>query len=238
MSYQGVKCRLRMTDREKKAGWVLFALVVLVFPYLMGVIQRLIGGIIPIAQANVVYYILICAALVVIFRFWLQGHFALFFDRLPENMFAVVSGLVILGVLQWLAVKIPLPVDNPYYPDMLWQYRVAPGATVLILMVFIPLVEEVFFRGLLFGTLKRRSRALAWVVTVSVYCIYCVWQYVFNLGHGPDLRYFLLVVQYLPVALATVWCCDRGGSVWASFLLHMLGHGMGLFLLVSGAFVP
>lgn len=238
MSYRGSKCRLRMTDREKKAGWVLFALVVLVFPYLMGLIQKLIGGIIPVAQANVIYYLVICAVLVVIFHAWMRGHFALFFDRLPENMFAVVTGLIAVGVMQWLVLKLPYPVSNPYYEDMLGQYHIAPGATVLILMVFIPLVEEVFFRGLLFGTLKRNSRPVAWAVTTAAYCAFCVWQYVFQLGRGVDLRYSLLALQYLPVALATTWCCDRGGSVWASFLLHTLAHGMGLFLLVSGAYVP
>lgn len=237
MSYQGKRCRLRMTDREKKAGWVLFALVVLVCPYLMGLIQKLIDGFIPVAEANVIYYVIICTALIVVFHDWMRGHFALFFDRLPENMFAVVTGLVGVGVLQWIVMRLPYPVANPFYEDMIAQYHLSPAATVIILMVFTPLVEEVFFRGLLFGSLKGRSRPLAWIVTTVVYCIYCVWQYTFNMGGGVDLRCLLLAVQYLPVALGTLWCCDRGGSVWASFLLHTIAHGVGLFLLVSGIFV-
>lgn len=237
MSYQGKNCRLRMTDREKKAGWVLFGLAVLVCPYLMGLVQRLIDGMIPAAEANVIYYLILCTALVVIFRDWLRGHFALFFDRLPENMFAVVTGLVGVGVLQWLVMQPSYPVTNPYFGDMVAQYQLSPAATVLILMVFIPLMEEVFFRGLIFGALKGRSRPLAWTVTAAVYCIYCVWQYAFNLmGGGVDLRCLLLALQYLPVSLGTLWCCDRGGSIWSSFLLHTIAHGVGLFLLVSGAY--
>ena len=48
----------------------------------------------------------------------------------------------------------------------------------------IRVADRILFRGLLFGTLRRESRALAYVVTVLVYALSCVWRYAWQKTTG------------------------------------------------------
>ena len=206
--------RPQMTKAEMGRGWVFFALYVLVFPWVMGWVQRAFQGALPVAEANVVYYLLSAVLVFLVFWTFLKHGFHLLLDWLPENLFAFVTGLIAAGVLHFLMMRIPLPVENPNslsYPE---QFALAPAATVVILVVLMPMVEETLFRGLLFGSSRRYSRALGYVLSTLVYAVYCVWQFVFTYGQ-VDFRYLLLFVQYLPMSLALTWCYDNGGSIWS-----------------------
>ena len=126
---------------------------------------------------------------------------------------------------------IPLPVENPNalsYPE---QFALSPLATAVILVVLMPIVEEPLFRGLLFGTARRYSRALGYVLSTLVYAVYCVWQFAYAYGQ-VDLRYLLLAVEYLPMGLALTWCYDNGGSIWSPIALHAVINAFTLYAAV------
>lgn len=217
----------QLTRPEAVRGWIFFACYVGVFPLLMGVIQRRIGGEIPVAEANVVYYLLSAVLVFLVFWTFLRQSWRFLLDWLPENLFAFVTGLAAAGVLHFLVMRLPYPVENPNrysYPE---QFALSPAATVVILAVLMPLVEEILFRGLLFGSVRRSSRPLAWVLSAGSYAFYCVWQFIFT-WDGVDLRYLLLSVQYLPMSLACTWAYDNGGSVWTPAALHAAVNLFGL----------
>ena len=213
--------RPQLTQAEMGRGWVFFALYVLLFPWVMGWVQRSFHGELPVAEANVVYYLLSATLVFLVFWTFLKHGFHLLLDWLPENLFAFGTGLAGWAVLSFLAWLIPLPVKNPNllsYPE---QYALAPLATVVILVVLMPVVEEPLFRGLLFGTSRRYSRILGYVLSTLVYALYCVWQFVYTYG-TIDFRYLLLIVEYLPMSLALTWCYDNGGSIWSPIALHVV----------------
>ena len=213
--------RPQLTQAEMGRGWVFFALYVLLFPWVMGWVQRSFHGELPVAEANVVYYLLSATLVFLVFWTFLKHGFHLLLDWLPENLFAFGAGLAGWAVLSFLAWLIPLPVENPNllsYPE---QYALAPLATVVILVVLMPVVEEPLFRGLLFGTSRRYSRILGYLLSTLVYALYCVWQFVYAYG-TVDFRYLLLMVEYLPMSLALTWCYDNGGSIWSPIALHMV----------------
>ena len=213
--------RPQLTQAEMGRGWVFFALYVLLFPWVMGWVQRSFHGELPVAEANVVYYLLSATLVFLVFWTFLKHGFHLLLDWLPENLFAFGTGLAGWAVLSFLAWLIPLPVENPNllsYPE---QYALAPLATVVILVVLMPVVEEPLFRGLLFGTSRRYSRILGYLLSTLVYALSCVWQFVYAYG-TVDFRYLLLMVEYLPMSLALTWCYDNGGSIWSPIALHMV----------------
>ena len=213
--------RPQLTQAEMGRGWVFFALYVLLFPWVMGWVQRSFHGELPVAEANVVYYLLSATLLFLVFWTFLKHGVHLLLDWLPENLFAFGTGLVGWAVLSFLAGLIPLPVKNPNllsYPE---QYALAPLATVVILVVLMPVVEEPLFRGLLFGASRRYSRILGYVLSTLVYALYCVWQFVYTYG-TIDFRYLLLIVEYLPMSLALTWCYNNGGSIWSPIALHVV----------------
>ena len=91
-----------------------------------------------------------------------------------------------------------------------------------------PIVEEVLFRGLVFGALQRRSRALAWVVSVLAFSLYHVWQDVVEAQSAAMLLYALL---YIPASMSFNWCYERSGSIWAPIVYHMLSNAISMSLL-------
>ena len=213
--------RPQLTRAEMGRGWVFFALYVLLFPWVMGWVQRSFHGELPIAEANVVYYLLCGTLVFLVFWTFLKHGFHMLLDWLPENLFAFGTGLVGWAVLAFLAGLIPLPVQNPNLVSYPEQFALAPKATVVILVVLMPIVEEPLFRGLLFSTSRKYSRILGYVLSTLVYAVYCVWQFVYAYGE-VDFRYLLLLVEYLPMSLALTWCYDNGGSIWSPIALHMV----------------
>ena len=85
------------------------------------------------------------------------------------------------------------------------RMRKSPGMSFISLMmlslihilavmsvVMAPIVEEPLFRGLLFGCIRPRSRASAYIVSALLFSLYHVWQFVFISGDFGLLIYCLL----------------------------------------------
>jgi len=225
--------RPQLTRGELYRGWVFFALYFLVFPFLMAGVQWVFDEkwqlYLSDASASFLYYSFSAVLVLLVFWTFLKHGFYLLLDWLPENLFAFVSGLVAWLVLQFLANRLPMPVENPIYTDYAQQFLLSPGATVAIVVLLTPLVEETLFRGLLFGGARRYNRWLAYGLSVFLFALYSVWQFAFVWG---DWRYLLLCVQYLPVGLALTWCYDNGGSIWSAVFLHIAINAITLYGIV------
>ena len=224
----------KLTPGECVRGAALSVLYLSVFPFAMAWVQRTTGEELPVAEANVVYYLLAATLVFLVFWTFLRHGFDLLLDWLPENLFAFGTGLVGAGVLHLLVMLIPLPVQNPNPESYAQQFALSPAATVVILVVLMPLVEEPLFRGLLFGATRRYSRVLGYVLSTLVFALYCVWQFVYTYG-TVDFRYLLLFLQYVPMSLALTWCYDNGGSIWSPIALHMVLNALILASAVLGA---
>ena len=103
----------------------------------------------------------------------------------------------------------------------------------VMVVVMAPIVEEPMFRGLLFGCIRPRSRALAYIVSVLLFSLYHVWQYAFIGGDFTLLIYSLL---YMPVSAGLCWAYDRSGSIWAPMVMHGIINALSLSVLNSGVF--
>src|SRR6185369_5145932 len=81
--------------------------------------------------------------------------------------------------------------------------------------------EELFFRGILFGALRRSYSALSTIAVVSL----C-----FVAAH-MDLR---LLLPLLPAAWLMAEVRERSGSIWPSLALHAAFNSLTLFSVFSG----
>ena len=111
--------RPQLTRAEMGRGWVFFALYLTVFPLSMGWVQRAFHGELPVAEANVVYYLLAATLVFLVFWTFLRHGFDLLLDWLPENLFAFGTGLVGAGVLHLLVMLMPL-VEEPLFRGLLF----------------------------------------------------------------------------------------------------------------------
>ena len=94
--------RPQLTQSEFYRGWVFFALYILVFPRLMGALQKALGErwqLLP-AEYSLIYYLLAVTLVVLVFWSFLYNGVHILLDWLPENLFAFATGLAGAGVLK------------------------------------------------------------------------------------------------------------------------------------------
>lgn len=224
-----------MTGQERRVGWAFFALYLFAFPFLVGGVVRILDEewqlLLTPAQSNAVYYTVILLLLVAVFWDFLRHAVDILRENLRPSCFALVAGLAAGLVLTVLAGLIPLGIENPVRVDYPEQHLLAPGSTLAVVVFLRPAVEEILYRGLFFGSLRKRSRVLAYALSAGVFALACVWQYAF-----PSLqpRYLLLALQYLPLGLVQCWSYDVSGSVFTPMVLRMMLNGSFFALALAG----
>lgn len=216
-------------------GWAFFALYLFAFPFLVGGVVRILDEewqlLLAPAQSNAVYYTVILLLLVAVFWDFLRHGVDILTDNLRPSCFALVAGLAVGLTATALLGLIPVGVENPVLVDYPEQHLLAPGSTLAVVVFLRPAVEEILYRGLFFGSLRKRNRILAYVLSSGVFALACVWQYAFPSG---QLQYLLLALQYLPLGLIQCWSYDVSGSVFTPMALRMMLNGSFFALALAG----
>lgn len=86
-----------------------------------------------------------------------------------------------------------------------------------------PLTEETLVRGLVFGTLRKYSRAAAYLVTSVVFAAMHTLGYSMT---GTELLANALIYGVPSIALCLSY--ELGGTIWTPILLHMLINGIAM----------
>lgn len=158
--------------------------------------------------------------LIVGFRF-LRRDFDVLWEH-PGRIFLQVIGCYAAMLLMNMALSglLSLFVDAAENPnneavmDMVGSEYGKMSATAIFLA---PIVEEMIFRAGIFGTLRRRSRLLAYLLSMAAFSIYHVWGYAMS---DPMSWFYLL--QYLPASYLLCRCYEYCDSIWGSMFFHML----------------
>lgn len=221
----------QLTGREQRGGWIFFLLYLFIFPLLVAVVRVLLETFFSINPsdtiANLVYHLLLIFACLLYFHRFLATNIKQLFDFLPENLFALLTGFMLYFVLWFLASKIPLPLTDPTGGDYAYQFRLSPVLTILIYVILMPITEQLFFQGVMFGSLRSYARPLAYLLTVPLFALYSVWHYGLL---ALDIRFLYNAITYLPAGLALSYAYDRGGSIASPIVLKYIIHALTLFL--------
>ena len=102
--------------------------------------------------------------------------------------------------------------------------------SLLIVVFLAPFVEETLFRGLVFGSLKDKSRAGAYLASCLLFALLHVWQFAVT---SRDLTYFLLMVQYLVPGLVLAWAYEHSGTLWTSVALHAAANALSIWTMMG-----
>jgi membrane protease YdiL (CAAX protease family) len=159
---------------------------------------------------------------------------------LPGLKYAVGA---VLAVAVVYAIGMAVPLTRPAFHDV--RYHLHLGAALLAAFVVVPLgtvlLEEIAFRGVLLG-LVRKHRGAAWAsITSSV--LFGMWHILPSLRLGQANQAVGAVLGASPIwpvlgavaftALAGLLLCElrrRSGSLLAAAALHWATNGMGLLL--------
>ena len=223
-----------MSPGEQIAGTVFFVIYLVVLPFatasLFRLAERLLAVSISPSLQNAIYYYTLFAVTILIFHGFIGRTTRNFADNLGNACKAVVVGLIALYGLNELVYRLTrLRVNNHTNLNdstISAQIHDAPRVTLLIVIFLAPFVEEVLFRGLVFGNLKHKSRAVAYAVSCLLFALLHVWQFAVK---RQDITYFLLMVQYLVPGLVLAWAYDHTGTLWSSVLLHAAANALSVW---------
>ena len=226
-----------MTYGEQIAGVVFFVIYLLVLPFvtnpLFDLAGRLLAVSISAAMRDVLYYYILFAVTIIIFHGFLARTSRHLMDNLGGACKTAAAGLVGLYGLNELVYRLTNLIftnrTNLNDTTISAQIDDAPHMTLLIVIFLAPFVEEVLFRGLVFGNLKSRSRALAYVVSCLLFALLHVWQFAVV---KQDVTYFLLMIQYLVPGLVLAWAYDHSGTLWASIGLHAAANALSVWTIL------
>ena len=201
-----------MSAGEQIAGTVLFVIYLLVLPFVTAPLFRLIGGLLGVTIStglqNILYYYILFAVMAI-------GLVALY--GLNELVYRLTR-LVVSNQTNLNDTTISAQIED------------APHMTLLIVIFLAPFVEEVLFRGLVFGNLRRKSAAVGYLVSCLLFALLHVWQFAVV---NRDITYFLLMLQYLVPGLVLAWVYDRTGTLWTSIGLHAAANALSAWTLVA-----
>ena len=226
-----------MTYGEQIPGVVFFVIYLLVLPFvtnpLFDLAGRLLAVSISAAMRDVLYYYILFAVTIIIFHGFLARTSRHLMDNLGGACKTAAVGLVGLYGLNELVYRLTNLIftnrTNLNDTTISAQIDDAPHMTLLIVIFLAPFVEEVLFRGLVFGNLKSRSRALAYVVSCLLFALLHVWQFAVV---KQDVTYFLLMIQYLVPGLVLAWAYDHSGTLWASIGLHAAVNALSVWAML------
>lgn len=227
-----------MSPGEQIAGTVFFVIYLVVLPFaaapLFRVAGLLLGMEISAALQNAVYYYVLFAVTVIIFHGFLGRTSRNFADNLGGACKFMAVGLVALYGLNELVYRLTNLVaanqTNLNDTTISAQIDAAPHMTLLIVIFLAPFVEEVLFRGLVFGNLKPKSRTVAYLVSCLLFALLHVWQFAVV---NQDITYFLLMIQYLVPGLVLAWVYDRTGTLWTAVGLHAAANALSVWSLLA-----
>lgn len=219
---------------ENKMSWgrTLFGLIYLpihlvVLPLLLPAVFMGLG-ISDLAQMNVFYYAFSVLVVLIVFLPYLRANFDPLVERFLHCLltFFMALGIYYIGnvAVNLIVLGFSSQSGNPNN-QLVTDLAVNNGAFRAAAIFMGPIVEEVLFRGALFGGVRRKSRVWAYVLSMLMFALCHVWQYVIM---AADWTVLIYVLQYLPPAFALAWAYERSNSIWVPIGMHMLINAMSL----------
>ena len=211
-----------MNRTQTTLGWVYLALHVFGIPLLLSLWAQFAENAPGDAVMNGVYYALGLVFTLTVMLSFLRAGFDTLMDNLPRCVLTLAAAVALDYCLSFAVTAVLLLLrEASQTPNNEAVMTLADENYGLVraLAVFIaPMVEETLFRGVVFGSLRKKSRALAYIVSVALFSLCHVWQYALA---AMDPRELLYAVQYIPVSFALAWCYERSGTIWAPIFMHM-----------------
>lgn len=192
--------------------------------FLGALIKLLLGWLWPGYSAvwlDTIYYGINLAAAIWIFRHFISQSLCHAIKHLP--LIIIVS---FIALIVYFAVVPPLETAiETLKPDFVNQnnsYVIQKAATNQWLNTFgiialVPFAEEIWYRGLLFGAIRKKNRALAYVVSVLVFAAIHIIPY---WGMYTLPVFLLSFAVYIPAGLILALAYELSDNIFAPVLIH------------------
>jgi membrane protease YdiL (CAAX protease family) len=223
-----------MTRMERITALIYLPLHFAVIPLLLGILMSVWpeSGLTE-TSLNIFYYALGCVYVLVFLWRYLRRAYDTLVDGLLRCIIvffaAYMLDIILTYALQLIFMAFGYDLTSTPNDDMIIQMaEQGYNATFAMAVFMAPLVEEPLFRGLVFGGLRKKNRALAYAASAGLFAIYHVWQYA---AFYSDLSYLVYALNYIPVSIALAYCYESSGSIWMPIGFHMLINALSIYIM-------
>ena len=213
-------------ENEIKYGILLLLFQQLLLPILLAF---LCGMIMTDAEINLCYFAINLLMTVLIFRSYIWQSVKSSTWNTGRFISSVATGYVVYYIASTIIGFLILV----FYPDFLnlnddsilsmaeQQLPLIVIGTVLL----VPPVEEILFRGMIFGSLYNRRPVLAYILSSVLFSIIHLLGY---LSIYTPVELLLAFIQYLPAGFVLAWTFVRADTIFAPILLHVLVNSVAI----------
>ena len=176
-------------------------------------------------RANFLYNLTVSvssfALVLLVFRNFLFRSRLPFYMLLITCLFGFIANMgleslnnILLALLYPFLQEDPTNLNQEAVNSFLNNYT---GYMLLDVILLAPIVEELLFRGTIFGPLCRRSPLWAYIVSIAAFATLHV---VGSIGVQHWTVILFSFLQYLPGGFVLCWSYQRSQSIWAPIALH------------------
>ena len=220
------------SKKELLWGAVYLLLELFAMPYFLAYCNLLLLTPLSGEKLNVVFFVVNFGATTLIFRKFIKNTLQGATRKLAVIGFAAIRGFLlywagnfVVGILI-LQLKPDFVNVNDATVLAMTEANFIPMAICTVF--FVPVAEELLFRGVLFAGFYNRSRVLAFLVSTVVFSAIHVIGYV---ALYPWDTLLLCFIQYIPPSIALGWAYARSGSILSPLLMHIAINAIGIFVM-------
>ena len=213
------------TRKEMYFGWRYLAFQVLILPYLLLLLPIELTSV----QRNFLFFCLNFLCVVIFFRKFLLEALRDAAHRLPRILLTALCGFCVYYVLTMLLSQVLVRIDpgftNQNDQSIAGMSRDSYAIMFVGTVFLVPLTEECLNRGSVFASLRSRSRAAAYIVSMVLFSLIHINNYI---GYYDPLTMLLSFVQYIPAGICLAAAYEISGSIFAPVLIHTAVNAVGM----------
>ena len=228
--------QITLVPDKQLASWgvryLLFQLFVL--PFLLDWLLSMLGLHIDDGKFNMLYYTVNFAIVVGIFWRFLQASLRHALENIGQVLIPAAIGFL---AYRFISTVVDMTIyglfPNFFNVNDANIQAISQGQLPMwcfATIVLVPPVEELLFRGAMFGGLYNRNKILAWVVSVLGFCLLHVIGYV---GYYTWDVLLICAIQYLPASICFAAAYRYSGNIFTPILMHAAINSVAMLALAS-----
>ena len=218
-----------LTEKELSQGtrYLLFQTIFL--PSLLSLLNGLLPVPLSASWLNALFFSINLGAALWIFHRYLKGFFPVVCRQLVRILAVGILFFTVNQGCSWILGKLFSSVignfSNINDQSIAALLRENSPVMALCTVIFVPITEECFFRGVLFRGIYDRAPRAAWVCSVICFSFVHVMNYV---GTISPLSLFYSFLQYIPAGICLAAAYRLSGSLLCPILIHAAVNAVGM----------
>lgn len=226
------KLSISMTRTEQTLGFVFIPIQILLLPILLEQGNLILGNPLNAVQLNFALFAVDFICVTVIFRRFLWRSLQQALSDPWRLLRFAGAGLLLywLGsfVVNYFIITV-YPAFSNVNDDSIsaltqQNYTLMAFGTVIL----VPVTEETLYRGVIFGSIYKRSRIAGFAVSALLFAALHVIGYI---GSFAPVHLLLCFLQYIPAGLCLAWAYVMADTIWAPVLMHIAINQMGVLVM-------